>query len=370
MCNVFNCNLILFVYLQGKHASKGFRMNQEFLCKMHTVHKPLVFSGVQPTGVPHLGNYFGAIKKWSILQNERKKCIFSIVDLHSITLPQDPQILKQNIHIMAACLLACGINPDLSVFFLQSQVPYHTELAWILGCLTTTTRLAQLPQYKDKVGSVENIPLGLYIYPILQSADILMYKATEVPVGEDQVQHIQLCQHLAKLFNNKYGIIFPVPSAIIDENSARIKSLRLPDKKMSKSDLNVRNRIEITDPPDVITKRIKEAVTDFTSAVTYDPEQRPGVSNLILMHSLCTGKSCQSICEENHSLDTGQYKMVVAEAVVEYFKPIRLEFQRHVAEPSHIVQILQRGSERASEIAQKTIDEVKNVVGLTHFSRS
>ncbi|GFY33864.1 tryptophan--tRNA ligase, mitochondrial [Trichonephila clavipes] len=349
---------------------RRFLINREFLCKKHTAHKPLVFSGIQPTGVPHLGNYFGAIKKWSILQNEGEKCIFSIVDLHSITLPQDPLTLRQNIHIMAACLLACGINPDLSVFFLQSQVPYHTELAWILGCMTTTTRLTHLPQYKEKAGSVETIPLGLYIYPILQSADILLYKATKVPVGEDQIQHIQLCQHLVKVFNNKYGKIFPVPSALIEESSARIKSLRQPEKKMSKSDSNIRNRIEITDPPDMVTKRIKEAVTDCTSAVTYDMEQRPGVSNLILIHSLCTGKSCQSICDENRNLDTGQYKGVVAEAVVEYLKPIRLEFQRLMAEPSYIVQILQKGSEKASEIARQTIDEVKKVVGLTHLGRS
>ncbi|GBM95430.1 Tryptophan--tRNA ligase, mitochondrial [Araneus ventricosus] len=177
--------------------------------------KSTVFSGIQPTGVPHLGNYFGAIKKWSSLQNEGKNCVFSVVDLHSITLPQNPKILSHNIHLVAACLLASGIDPNLSVFFLQSQVPQHTELAWILGCLTTMARLTHLPQYKEKSGSTENIPLGLYIYPILQSADILMYKASEVPVGEDQLQHIQLSQHLAKLFNNRYGKTFPIPQPLV-----------------------------------------------------------------------------------------------------------------------------------------------------------
>ncbi|XP_055944889.1 tryptophan--tRNA ligase, mitochondrial-like [Argiope bruennichi] len=328
-----------------------------------------VFSGIQPTGVPHLGNYFGAIKKWSLLQNEGKNCVFSVVDLHSITLPQNPLVLRHNIHLVTACLLASGINPNLSIFFLQSQVPQHTELAWILGCLTTMARLTHLPQYKEKSGSTENIPLGLYIYPILQSADILMYKANEVPVGEDQLQHIQLSQHLAKLFNNRYGKTFPIPQPLVDENCARIKSLRQPDKKMSKSDSNIRNRIEITDPPDVMLKRIKEAVTDMTSAVTYDADQRPGVSNLILMHSLCTGKSCESICEEHRNLDTGQYKLVVAEAVIEYFKPIQAEFQRLISEPSHIVKILEKGSEKASKIAQQTMIEVKKLVGLSHFGK-
>ncbi|GIX92806.1 tryptophan--tRNA ligase, mitochondrial [Caerostris extrusa] len=347
--------------------TKGFKFTyyKEYFRQKHT---PLVFSGIQPTGIPHLGNYFGAIKNWVSLQNGGKKCVFSIVDLHSITLPQNPKDLRNNIHLTTACLLACGINPDVCTFFLQSQVPHHTELAWILGCLTTMARLTHLPQYKEKMdSSTENVPLGLYIYPILQSADILMYKATEVPVGEDQLQHIQLSQHLAKLFNNRYGKIFPVPNAIVDENCARIKSLRHPEKKMSKSDYNVRSRINLTDSPDDILKKIKRAVTDFTSEVTYDAEQRPGVSNLVLMHSLCTGKSFESICKESDNLDTSQYKLIVAEAIIEYLKPIQTEFQRLMAEPSHIIQILEKGSENASKVAQQTIQEVKKLVGLSHL---
>ncbi|KFM59339.1 Tryptophan--tRNA ligase, mitochondrial, partial [Stegodyphus mimosarum] len=340
-------------------------ISQNLSCKRRIQWKQRIFSGIQPTGAPHLGNYFGAIKKWSTLQNEGKDCVFSIVDLHSITLPQDPKKLRYNIHLMAACLIACGINPNSSVLFLQSQVPQHAELAWILGCLCTMARLTHLPQYKEKSTTLEHFPLGLYLYPVLQSADILAYKATEVPVGEDQLQHIQLSQHLVKVFNNKFGEIFPTPVPLIDANCARIKGLRQPDKKMSKSDFNFKNRIELTDKPDVILKRIKEALTDFTSAVTFDIDKRPGVSNLILIHGLCTGMSHEDICSENQHLDTGQYKLVVAEAVIEYLKPIQLEIQRLLSDQSHIDQVLRKGSEKATEIASKTMFEVKEAVGLS-----
>ncbi|XP_076372711.1 tryptophan--tRNA ligase, mitochondrial-like isoform X3 [Tachypleus tridentatus] len=175
----------------------------------------IVFSGIQPTGPLHLGNYFGAIKKWETLQYLNIPCIYSIVDLHSITLPQNPQRLRTNIQVVTACLLASGIDPDKSILFLQSQVPQHTELAWILGCSLTMARLGQLPQFKEKSSSLKEIPLGLYIYPVLQSADILLYKATEVPVGEDQFPHIQLAQHLARSFNNKFGYLFPHPKPSI-----------------------------------------------------------------------------------------------------------------------------------------------------------
>ncbi|KAG8191201.1 hypothetical protein JTE90_011884 [Oedothorax gibbosus] len=334
--------------------------------QVHTKHKQTIFSGIQPTGVPHLGNYFGAIKQWSSLQNEGKHCVFSIVDLHSITLPQDPQVLRNNIHVMAACLMACGINPEKSLFFLQSQVPQHTELQWILACYTTMARLAHLPQYKEKSSdSFENVPLGLFIYPVLQSADILLYKATDVPIGEDQLQHIQLSQHLVKVFNNKYGNIFPVPQPLIGDNSARIKSLKQPNKKMSKSDLDSKNRIDITDSPDIIAKRIKQAITDFTSEVTYDPENRPGVSNLVRIHGLCTGQSHEKICENSISLNTGQYKKVVADAVIEHLNPIRTEFERLMKDCGYIEKVLLSGSERAAEMALRTMVEVKSAVGLS-----
>lgn len=357
MARILNYTLICFKPINWNFISR---------CKSHS--KPRIFSGIQPTGAPHLGNYFGAVKKWADLQNDGRDCIFSIVDLHSITIPQDPMDLRNKIHVMAACLLASGINPEKSVFFLQSQVPQHTELGWILGCLSTMTRLTHQPQFREKAAALEHVPLGLYIYPILQCADILLYKASEVPVGEDQVQHIQLCQHLAKVFNNKYGKIFPVPEATMDSNCAKIRSLRQPEKKMSKSDRDFKNRIDLTDTPDLILKRIKEAVTDFTSAVTYDPDKRPGVSNLIMIHSLCSGKSTDEICLESSRLDTGQYKLVVAEAVVEYLKPLQSEINHFLNDSSYLSQVLRVGSEKAAEIARETMTEVKEAIGLSIFN--
>lgn len=328
-------------------------------------HYSRIFSGIQPTGAPHLGNYFGAIRKWVELQNTGSDCFYSIVDLHSVTLPQDPETLRYNIHLMTSCLLASGIDPDSSTLFLQSEVPHHAELSWILGCLATMARLMHLPQYKEKTSQLKEIPLGIFVYPILQSADILLYKATHVPVGEDQVQHIQLTQHLAKIFNNKYQKVFPVPQPVIDTMCCRIKGLRQPEKKMSKSDVIFKNRIEITDSPDIIVERIKKALTDFTSAVTFDPEKRPGISNLINIHSLCTGKSPDVICNENTRLDTGQYKLVVADAVVEYLKPIQEKIALYQKDPGHITEVLKKGSEKATKVAVKTVKEVKEAMGLS-----
>lgn len=323
-----------------------------------------IFSGIQPTGVLHLGNYFGAVRQWVLSQDENS--LFSIVDLHSITLPQDPKALKENILKMSASLLACGIDHEKCILFQQSKVPQHAELSWVLSCLTTLPRLGHLPQFKEKSSKMTDIPLGLYIYPVLQSADILLYKSTHVPVGEDQLQHIQLAQHLARVFNNKYGPIFPRPSAVVyDESASRLKSLRNPDKKMSKSDPDAKSRIEITDDPDVVVEKCKKAMTDFTSAVTYDLVTRPAVSNLIILHSLCTGLDAKRICHENQHIDTAQYKLVVAEAVNEFLQPIRRRYMELLKDPGYLISILDKGGERATDIAQETWREVKNAVGLT-----
>nr|CAH0109751.1 unnamed protein product [Daphnia galeata] len=323
-----------------------------------------IFSGIQPTGVLHLGNYFGAVRQW--VQTQSENSLFSIVDLHSITLPQDPKALKENILKMAASLLACGIDHEKCILFQQSKVPQHAELSWVLSCLTTLPRLGHLPQFKEKSARMTDIPLGLYIYPVLQSADILLYKATHVPVGEDQLQHIQLAQHLARVFNNKFGPVFPRPSAVVyDESASRLKSLRNPDKKMSKSDPDAKSRIEITDDPDAVVEKCKKAMTDFTSAVTYEPTVRPAVSNLIILHSLCTGLDANRICHENQHIDTAQYKLVVAEAVNEFLRPIRHRYMELLKDPNYLISILDQGGARAADIAQDTWREVKNAVGLT-----
>ncbi|KAG5681781.1 hypothetical protein PVAND_011189 [Polypedilum vanderplanki] len=318
-----------------------------------------VFSGIQPTGNLHLGNYFGAVKRWIDLQNSNYDVTYCIVDLHSITLPQKPLELKENILRICATLLACGIDPQKSTLFLQSSVREHSELCWILSCNTTMARLTHLPQYKEKSEKMKEIPLGLYLYPVLQAADIMLHKANLVPVGEDQIQHIQLAQSLTKNFNHRFGPTFPTCEPMISEDlSSRIKSLRDPTKKMSKSDPDPKSCVMLTDSPDQITSKIKKAVTDFTSAVTFDPQNRQGVANLLTIHSLASNKSIEQICDESQRLDTGQYKFKVAEAIIEHFNPIRLKIDDYLKNPDYLWSILDIGNEKAQEVAEKTMNEI------------
>ncbi|XP_017768039.1 PREDICTED: tryptophan--tRNA ligase, mitochondrial [Nicrophorus vespilloides] len=325
-----------------------------------------VFSGIQPTGAVHLGNYLGAIKQWTKLQDDNEDMTLSVVDLHSITLPQNPKTLSKNILEMTSTLLACGIDPDKTILFQQSAVQEHTELCWQLGCISTMARLAHLPQYKEKSENLKDIPLGLFVYPVLQAADILIYKATHVPVGEDQLQHLQLSQDLARMFNNRFGETFPIPHSIISNaGNARLKSLRDPLKKMSKSDADPKSRICLLDSTDEIVNKIKKAVTDFTSEVSYDPENRPGVSNLITIHSILSGKSVEQILNESRGLDTGKYKLSVAEDVSAYIKPIREQIENYMRDPQYIVEVLKGGADRARETASRTASEVRRKLGMT-----
>ncbi|XP_055385882.1 tryptophan--tRNA ligase, mitochondrial [Condylostylus longicornis] len=339
-------------------ASKKFEINE-------IVWPRKVFSGIQPTGAIHIGNYLGAIRKWKELQDQKESATFCIVDLHSITIPIEASALRQNILNLTATMLACDLDPKLSTIYVQSTVKEHAELNWILSCLSTMARLAHLPQYKEKTQKMKEIPLGLFVYPVLQAADIMLFKATHVPVGEDQVQHIQLCQHLAKSFNFKYGTTFPYCHALIDNRQAsRILSLRSLDKKMSKSDPDQKGSIYLTDSSDQILRKIKKAVTDFTSEVTFDIENRPGVSNLLTIHSLMTGKSIEDICAEVKFLDTGKYKFQVAEAIIEHLSPIRNKIEYYLKNKEYLICCLEEGREKASTIAEQTMTEVKNKIGL------
>lgn len=330
------------------------------------IKRKRVFSGIQPTGDIHVGNYFGAIRKWIELQDSNRYDVtYSIVDLHSITVPQNPKVLKENSLKICATLLACGICPEKSILFLQSGVKEHSELCWILGCTTTMARLTHLPQYKDKSAKFKEIPLGLYLYPILQSADIMLHKTDLVPVGEDQIQHVQLAQHLTKNFNNRFGDTFPTCQPLIAEDSScRIKSLRDPSKKMSKSDVEKKSFINLTDSPDEIRGKIKKAITDFTSEVTFDVEKRPGVANLIMMHSLVSGQSAQQICDDVKHIDTGKYKLVVADSLISHFDPIRKRIEEYSNDKSYLFDVLRRGNEKAREFAEQTMKEVRKKVGL------
>lgn len=376
-----------------------------------------VISGVQPTGVLHLGNYFGAIKPWIDLQNNESDVTYFIADLHSMTMPHKPDELRQNILQQVATLLACGIDPTKANLFAQSSVPQHAELCWIFTCLTTMARLAHLPQYKDKSATLKDVPTGLFIYPILQAADILLHKwvwqrctisesvssiivfvhrATHVPCGEDQIQQLQLAADLSRSFNKKFGRTFPdVTSLIADDPSARIRSLRDPTKKQSKSDPDTKSRVTLLDPPDVMMERIKKALTDFKSEVTYEPQVRPGVANLITIHSLITNQTPQEVCDQAKDIDTGKwvshtsslwtwtsrkrifnvcflhlnyrYKLVVADAVIAHFSPIRERILDYMKNRDYLTTIMVRGAEKAQQTAEQTIKEVKEKVGLHVF---
>ncbi|XP_076850453.1 tryptophan--tRNA ligase, mitochondrial isoform X2 [Brachyhypopomus gauderio] len=265
---------------------------------------------------------------------------------------------------MAASLLACGIDPARSVLFQQSVVWEHAELCWILGCLTSMPRLRHLPQWKMKSKQKNEGSVGLYTYPVLQAADILLYKSTHVPVGEDQLQHLELAQDLARTFNTRYGEVFPEPRALLS-TTRKVKSLRDPSSKMSKSDPQKLATIFLTDSPDDIVLKIRRAVTDFTSEVTFDPENRPGVANLVSMHAAVTGRTVEDVVGWAAGMDTGGYKSVVAEAVVERLRPIRTEIQRLRADRAHLHRLLDQGAAKARDLAIPVMEEVRKRVGFS-----
>nr|XP_054753416.1 tryptophan--tRNA ligase, mitochondrial-like [Lytechinus pictus]XP_054753422.1 tryptophan--tRNA ligase, mitochondrial-like [Lytechinus pictus] len=353
-------------WIQGQ--GKGFHQSSNLSVKvlMNMTKEKRIFSGIQPTGVPHIGNYLGAIQNWIQLQEEENtEMILSIVDLHSITLPQDPKELRESILTSAAVLLACGIDPDKSILFQQSSVHQHAELSWILGCRTTLARLGQFPQWKAKAGNDKTKScVGLYTYPVLQSADILLYKATHVPVGEDQMPHLELAQDLARIFNNAYGEFFPAPKTIVGDFK-KIKSLRNPEQKMSKSESDPKGKIELTDSCQDIREKFKKAKTDFISEVTFDPESRPGVSNLVDILSAFTGKEPSKICEQVEIMNTAQFKMVVADVVNEKLEPIRNKVCKLRKDKAYLEEVLKTGQKRAQEIAETNLDTVKKMVGLS-----
>ncbi|KAM9688622.1 tryptophan--tRNA ligase, mitochondrial [Trichechus inunguis] len=323
-----------------------------------------VFSGIQPTGIPHLGNYLGAVESWVRLQDEYGSVLYSIVDLHSITVPQDPATLRQSILDMTAALLACGINPEKSILFQQSQVSEHTQLSWILTCMVRLPRLQHLHQWKAKTAKQKHDgTMGLLTYPVLQAADILLYKSTHVPVGEDQVQHMELVRELAQGFNKKYGEFFPVPKPILT-SMKKVKSLRDPAAKMSKSDPDKLATVRITDSPEEIVLKFRKAVTDFTSEVTYDPASREGVSNIVAIHAAVTGLTVDDVVRQSAGMDTARYKLVVADAVIEKFAPIKNEIEKLKMDKDHLEKVLQLGAAKAKELAYPVCQEVKKLVGF------
>ncbi|BFZ57333.1 Tryptophan--tRNA ligase, mitochondrial [Savitreella phatthalungensis] len=340
----------------------------------------IIFSGIQPTGVPHLGNYIGALRPWVETQRSEPattKIIISVVDLHAITVPQHAGSLRQSKKQMLASLLAMGLDPCRCIIYEQSRVPEHNELAWILGTLTPMGSLARMTQWKAKSGSTQifgsdhaiatpGLHLGLFAYPVLQAADVLLYKTTHVPVGDDQAQHLELCRDLAKLFNKRYnGDILPLPQTVLRENGARISSLREPGKKMSKSDPNDRSRINLTDSAGSIRKKIASAVTDSQAGISYDPGSRPGIANLIDIMAAFTGETPRSLASSIAALSHRELKEATAETIINALSPIHEHYSELIQDERMLEQIALEGAERASEIARHTMREVRKVVGLS-----
>ncbi len=324
--------------------------------------KKIIFSGVQPSGNLHLGNYLGAIKQWVELQNDYN-CIFCVVDYHAITVPQDPKILREKIIEIAKIYLAAGIDPEKAVIFQQSAIKEHAELAWILNCTgARMSDLENMTQYKDKAAKQENSSVGLFDYPVLMAADILLYNTDLVPVGEDQVQHVELTRDLAKRFNFQFGDTFKVPEYKIRKEGARIMGLDDPTKKMSKSAKSEYNYIALVDKPEDAEKKIMKATTDSEGIVKYDTENKPGVSNLLAIHSLLSGKSIADLESEFSGQGYGNFKKAVAEEVKSFLTKFQEKYYNISNEK--VEEILRKGSSSVKDIAEKKIREVKNKLGI------
>jgi len=329
-------------------------------------NKPVVLSGCQPSGQLTLGNYMGALKQWVSMQDDHD-CLYMIVDLHAITVRQDPKQLAEACLDGLSLYLACGIDPQKSTLFLQSHVPEHAQLSWVLNCYAQMGELNRMTQFKDKSAKNENnINVGLYSYPVLQAADILLYQADKVPVGEDQKQHLELTRDIATRVNNLYGDVFRLPDPYIPDFGARIMSLQEPEKKMSKSDNNPNNFIGLLEDPKKLAKKIKRAVTDSDEQanIYFNPTEKPGVSNLLTLLSLATGKSIKELEPEYTDKMYGHPKGDVADAVVALLEPIQARYAEIRADRAYLDDVMRQGAEKASARAAETLAKVYKAVGF------
>ena len=330
--------------------------------KAETMARKKIFSGIQPSGELTLGSYMGAIRNWSALQAEYD-CVYCIVDLHAITVRQDPAQLRRRCLSQLAQYVACGLDPEKCVLFVQSHVPEHAELAWILGCYTQFGELSRMTQFKQKSQQhADNITAGLFTYPVLMASDILLYQADAVPVGADQKQHVELCRDIAQRFNGIYGDVFTIPEPLIPKVGARIMSLSNPLNKMSKSEPD--GCVNLLDRPEDIRRKFKRAVTDSETAVRFDPESKPGVSNLLAIYSAATGKALQEAEAEFAGQGYGAFKAAVGDSVVELFRPIREESERLLSDKAYLEALYRRGAERARAIAGRTLRKVHKKLGF------
>ncbi len=328
--------------------------------------KPRVLSGIQPTnGSFHLGNYLGAVKQWVELQ-ESHDAFYCVVDLHALTSAPDPKELRENTLVSIAQLLALGVDPEHCTLFVQSHVVAHNQLGWVMECLTGFGEASRMTQFKDKSQKVgnERIGVGVFTYPMLMAADILLYQADQVPVGEDQRQHIELTRDLATRFNSTYGKTFTLPEGFIVKEGAKIYDLQEPTSKMSKSAESLSGLIEILDTPEANAKKIKSAVTDTGREVRFDSTEKPGISNLLTIFSTLSGRPVAEIENEFVGKGYGDFKGAVAEVVVEYLRPVRTRTLELLGDPTHLNSILRTGAEKADAVASKTLTEVYERIGL------
>ena len=331
-----------------------------------TVQKKRILSGIQPSGNLTLGSYLGAIKNWAELADEYD-CYYMMADMHTITARQVPADLRRNTLTQLAAYIASGLDPEKNVLFVQSHVPAHAQLGWVLDCYTMFGELSRMTQFKDKSSkNADNINAGLFTYPALMAADILLYQADLVPVGSDQKQHVELCRDIATRFNNIYGDVFTMPEPFIPKTGARIMSLTTPTNKMSKSDKDPGGCIYLMQQPDEIMRYFKRAVTDSDSGrcVYYDVENKPGVANLMQIYACCTGKSFEEIERDFEGKGYGAFKPAVGEAVVEMLRPVREEAERLMKDKAYLESIYRAGAERAARTANRTLGKVYKKLGF------
>lgn len=327
-------------------------------------NKERIFSGIQPSGNITLGNYLGALRHFGALQ-ENYECLYCVVDMHTLTVRQDPELLKERSYSLLALYMACGLDPEKSILFIQSHVSQHAELSWVLGCYTYMGELNRMTQFKDKSAKhADNINAGLYTYPVLMAADILLYQSKYVPIGHDQKQHLELARDIAMRFNKIYGDTFIVPEPLISKQGARIMSLQEPDRKMSKSDTNTNNFVLVTESPETIMKKFKKAVTDSESEVRFDPENKPGISNLLNIYASVKGITAEEAEREFAGSRYGDFKVAVGTAVCDCLAPIREKYEELMKDKKALDKILYANAQKAREIAEVTKRDVYERLGF------
>ena len=326
--------------------------------------KKILFSGMQATGTLTLGNYLGALKNWVTLSDEYE-CFYSVVDLHSITVRQDPAELRSRARNLLTLYVAAGLDPEKNCLYYQSHVSGHAELAWILNCYTYMGELNRMTQFKDKSAKhANNINAGLYTYPVLMAADILLFQADVVPVGKDQLQHLEITRDIAQRFNSIYGDVFTIPEPYVGKTGAKIMSLQEPEKKMSKSDENPNASIYLMDDSDTIIRKFKKAVTDMEACVRYDAEKQPGICNLIDIYSACTGKTSTEVEREFEGKGYGDFKLAVGETVANTLKPVQDRFAELIKDKAYIDSVIKNNAEKANYYAAKTLRKAQKKVGF------